>query len=71
MYKNGRDAGLDFTHFQGGFQYHSNHCCNTELKAGLSNVYSQQGGSPSTAGLALGCGKELKEELTQLPTAAA
>lgn len=48
------------THFQPGFQSHSSHGRNTEEKQDpvTHNVYSQQGGAHSTAGLALGLGKE-------------
>lgn len=47
------------THFQ-VFHSHSSQGCNTEEKQDsvTHNVYSQQGGARSTAGLALGCGKE-------------
>lgn len=48
------------THFQAGFQSHSSQGCNTEERQDsvTHNIYSQQGGARSTAGPALGCGKE-------------
>lgn len=48
------------THFQ-IFHSHSSEGCNTGEKQDsvTHNIYSQQGGARSTAGLALGCGKDL------------
>ncbi len=48
------------THVQAGFQSHSSEGCNTEERQDsvTHKVYSQQGGAHSTAGPALGCGKE-------------
>lgn len=57
------------THFQ-VFYSHSIQDCNTEEKQDsvTHNVYSQQGGARSTAGLAAGCGKRTREEKLQHKT---
>lgn len=54
------------THFQ-VFHSHSIQDCNTEEKQDsvTHNIYSQQGGARSTAGLAVGCGKKTREEKLQ------
>lgn len=54
------------THFQ-VFHSHSIQGCNAEEKQDsvTRNIYSQQGGAHSTAGLAVGCGKKTGEEKLQ------
>lgn len=66
MYKNGSEWLWVLTRFQ-VFHSHSIQDCNTEEKQDsvTHNIYSQQGGARSTAGLAAGCGKKPREEKLQ------